>query len=335
MVSDRNGLNAASRIRRGWRLTLIFLLLFVALLGTIMFVGSDFSVQQLVEMFSHLEVRLLVVLLLLSCVNFISRACRWHWYSKQQGLNVSVKDSFSYYVAGFAMGVTPGRMGELIRMWLMRQGHRISYHRTLPLLIADRVNDLLIIIVLTLAAGLIAGSDSLRYVFLALFVMVMAYVLLRHPDVLISLIDSVYAKVRRGKKLFAAARRSLRTGREMFSASSAVFASIFSLVAWLAECIAFYLLLSALDTGISIDLAIFIYSFATLVGALSFLPGGLGGFEVVAVILLGAQGADLGEAVFATTVIRLTTLWFSVVLGSFLLSHLLINLNMRVTRVKT
>jgi len=112
----------------------------------------------------------------------------------------------------------------------------------------------------------------------------------------------------------------------MFSAANAALASVFSMLAWFAECLAFYLLLSALDAGVSIESATFIYAFATLVGALSFLPGGLGGFEAVAVILLGARGVDIGTAVFATTVIRLTTLWFSVALGSFMLSHVLINI---------
>ena len=105
----------------------------------------------------------------------------------------------------------------------------------------------------------------------------------------------------------------------------ALLAGAFSIIAWFAECLAFYLLLTALDTGLPLASVTFVYAFATLVGALSFLPGGLGGFEVVALILLGARGIDLGTAVFATSVIRLTTLWFSVAVGSFLLSYLLFN----------
>jgi uncharacterized protein (TIRG00374 family) len=52
-----------------------------------------------------------------------------------------------------------------------------------------------------------------------------------------------------------------------------------------------------------------------LIGAISFLPGGLGGAEVTMTALLMLNGMDNGAAVAATLLIRLTTLWFAVVLG--------------------
>jgi len=50
-------------------------------------------------------------------------------------------------------------------------------------------------------------------------------------------------------------------------------------------------------------------------GALSFMPGGLGGDEAVMVGLLVWQGLDAADAVAATVIIRVTTLWFAVLLG--------------------
>jgi uncharacterized protein (TIRG00374 family) len=149
---------------------------------------------------------------------------------------------------------------------------------------------------------------------------VVANALLRHPGPLIAAVDGVYGMLHKAPRLFAAARRTLKTGRDLFSARNSFIAGLASLAAWFAECLAFFLLLSALDTGVSLATATFVYSFATLVGALSFLPGGLGGFEATAVVMLGAYGVDLGAAAVATTVIRLTTLWFSVALGSAVLA---------------
>jgi len=313
------------RLLRGWKLSLTLLFVSVAILGLMMLVSSDFDYTRLRELFARLGPVLVFSLLLLSCLNFTLRTLRWHWFTRRLGFDVAARDSAVYYLAGFSMGVTPGRMGELIRLWMLRRDHGISYHRALPLLIADRVNDLLVIVVLALCAGLMIDAASLAYVVLALSLIVGANLLLRHPRFLLAAVDALYAATRRWRRLFAAARRTLRNGREMFSATNAALASAISIVAWFAECLAFYLLLSALDAGIGIESATFIYTFATLLGALSFLPGGLGGFEATAVILLNARGVDMGTAVFATSVIRLTTLWFSVALGSFLLSHVLFN----------
>ena len=45
------------------------------------------------------------------------------------------------------------------------------------------------------------------------------------------------------------------------------------------------------------------------------LPGGLGGFEVVMVLLLSRLGMPLNEAAMVTAVFRLCTLWLGSVLG--------------------
>jgi len=317
--------NSESRIIRGWQISVILLLFSIIALGLMMAIGVDFKVEQLRELFSKLGLPLIAGLLSLSVLNFALRTFRWLWFSHNLKLNVPWQTSAVYYLAGFSMGVTPGRMGEFIRLWLLHRGHSISYHRALPLLIGDRVNDLLVIIVLALGAGLMIDSSSLIMIFSALAFVLSANLLLRYPRYLLKAVDGAFAASQRGRRIFAAARRTLKTGSVVFSAHNATIASICSAVAWFAECLAFYLLLSSLGTSISLETATFIYAFATLVGALSFLPGGLGGFEATALIILNANGVDIGTSAFAISVIRLTTLWFSVAVGSFLLTSVLFN----------
>jgi uncharacterized protein (TIRG00374 family) len=316
--------DSQNRATRGWQLPLILLFVSTIILGMMMLVGADFDYSNLRSLFTSLGLVQICGLLLLSCLNFFLRALRWHWFTRRLGLDVPMANSVVYYLAGFSMGVTPGRMGELIRLWMIRRRYGVSYHRAMPLLIGDRINDLLVIVVLALSAGVMIDKAPQMIVLVVLSLVLAVNLVLRHPRCLIAVVDVLYGLTRRWRRVFAAARRTLRTGREVFSVANAAIASVLSIVAWFAECLAFYLLLSALGTNIPIDMATFIYSFATLVGALSFLPGGLGGFEATAVVLLKASGVDLGTAVFATSVIRLTTLWFSVALGSLLLSYVLL-----------
>jgi uncharacterized protein (TIRG00374 family) len=56
-----------------------------------------------------------------------------------------------------------------------------------------------------------------------------------------------------------------------------------------------------------------------LAGALSFMPGGLGGAEVVMAGLLIVAGMAESQAIAATVIIRLSTLWFAVALGAIAL----------------
>ena len=62
-------------------------------------------------------------------------------------------------------------------------------------------------------------------------------------------------------------------------------------------------------------LYISIFCIALVVGGLTFLPGGLGGTEVILYMLTVASGMGSTEALAATLLIRLATLWYAVVLG--------------------
>src|SRR5690606_23138209 len=62
--------------------------------------------------------------------------------------------------------------------------------------------------------------------------------------------------------------------------------------------------------------ALFIFPFATIVGALIMMPGGLGGAEAsMAGLLQLLAGTPETVAVAATLLIRFGTLWFGVTLG--------------------
>ena len=77
-------------------------------------------------------------------------------------------------------------------------------------------------------------------------------------------------------------------------------ATLLSVVAWLCECVAFWLVLRGFEgTGASLKLCTFIYATMTIAGALSFLPGGLGVQEIGMVKLLVAQAHGVSEPMAA------------------------------------
>ncbi|MDP2769829.1 MAG: flippase-like domain-containing protein [Giesbergeria sp.] len=106
----------------------------------------------------------------------------------------------------------------------------------------------------------------------------------------------------------------LHSGR-CFSLPMLLYGITLGLVAWGAEGLAFYYIMHALGSDLSLPTALFIYAFSMLVGALSFLPGGLGGAEATMVALLMLNHVAQPQAVAATVLIRLATLWFAVALG--------------------
>ena len=120
---------------------------------------------------------------------------------------------------------------------------------------------------------------------------------------------------RRWPRLFARARHSVRLTAELFDTRTLVVATLMSVAGWVAECVAFAWLLDALGSPLGLQGAMFVFAFSMMAGAVSMLPGGLGGVEAAMLALLVVAGIPADAALVATIVIRTMTLWFAVGLG--------------------
>ena len=76
---------------------------------------------------------------LLAAVNYALRFLRWQFYLRKVGVtNVSARDSLQVFLAGFALTVTPGKLGEAVKAVLLRASHGIPMSKTAPIVIAER-----------------------------------------------------------------------------------------------------------------------------------------------------------------------------------------------------
>ena len=86
-------------------------------------------------------------------------------------------------------------------------------------------------------------------------------------------------------------------------------------LAWLSEGAALWIILRGLDISLPLAQAVPVYAAATLVGAVSLLPGGLVGTEGAMVVLLVQLDIPGSGASAATLLVRLCTLWFAFLVG--------------------
>ncbi len=93
-----------------------------------------------------------------------------------------------------------------------------------------------------------------------------------------------------------------------------------ALAAWSCEALAFHYLVGRLGIHSSLPISFSIYGLSTLAGALSMLPGGLGGFEAVMAFLLTRLAAPTSVATVAIVVFRLCTLWLFSLIGVIFMS---------------
>ena len=263
---------------------------------------------------ARLSVWQVAALLGLSLVNYALRGWRWHLFARRLDLPIGLKRNLIHFLGGFAMSVTPGRVGELVRMRWIRRETGWPFARTAPLVLVDRASDLAAMAVLMglgLAGSAAGVTGAAPVAAMALLVALVA----TRPTLLAGLAGLGWRLTGRAPRLFARMRGASRALARFSSPGVMLAAGGLGLLGWAAEGCAFWLLLHWMGAGVGLLDAVAIFTFATLAGGLTGAPGGVGGAEAAMVALLSLHGVPLETSVPATALIRLTTLWFAVIVG--------------------
>lgn len=265
----------------------------------------------------------LTIALVLSLVNYLLRFARWQLYLQTLGYPIRTWLSLRIYLAGFALTTTPGKAGELVRSLLL-QRQSMPLQQSVSAFFSERLSDLLAVTGLAFF-GFWLYPQAQLLITGATLILLMLYWLVLHGRFIHCCTLGVKSWSRL-YRLMSHLQQLLRQVQRCHTIGLMTTATCLSFVAWAAEAWAFHLILESLGYKIPLAIAVFIYAVSMLAGALSFMPGGLGGAEAMMIALLMWQDVAAGPAVAATVVIRLATLWFAVLLG------LLALLNLKVSR---
>ena len=269
--------------------------------------------EEVKEAFNRIGIIGTMIALTLSLVNYGLRFCRWQMYLSKLGYNIETSPSLRIYLSGFALTTTPGKAGEAFRGVLLKQ-RGVPFPVTFAALISERLSDLVAIILLTLVG--LSQYPQARWMVIAGVLGIIAVLMCISSLTMLNRLHQ-WSSTRTGKlfNLITQVSTLLQQARQCHSPKILITSTLISVIAWSAEAIAFYFVLQWLGAEISISFAVFVYALSMLAGALSFLPGGLGGAEAIMVSLLVVKGMTTPAAIAATVFIRLATLWFAVMIG--------------------
>lgn len=301
-------------VGRRWRDIALFGALFACVIAGLAGLAAATGWEETKQQVMQLSLSQVVILLALSLVNYLFRGVRWHLFSNRLGLTTTLIQDMRHFLGGFAMSVTPGRVGELIRMRWLRHETGWAVERTAPLVLMDRASDLAAM-ALILAGGVALSAGGIYMATpVAMLALAAAFIATR-PKLLAGCVTLVYRMIGKFPRLMARVRSAARS-LGVFSHGPVMAAALgLGLIGWLAEGYAFHILLTWMGADIGIAKAIAIFTFSTLAGGLTGAPGGVGGAEAAMIALLSLEGIPLDVSIPATAVIRLTTLWFAILIG--------------------
>jgi uncharacterized protein (TIRG00374 family) len=308
-----------THIFHGWRLCALFITVLMAAAGYLFFTIWG-GWQEVLEASYQVGVKGVLTCLCLSFLNYILRFIRWQHYLHNLGAYVPWVRSFRIYLAGFALTTTPAKSGETLRsVFLKDEG--VSYHTSFGAFLSERLSDLIAVLIVAATGLWLYPSARLLLFTVALVIAAILYTIQQR-----AWLNSIalWARRKLSRRFSDTVRFLVRTMlafRSCFTFTALMYGILLGTLAWSAEGLAFYTILHLLKTHIPLLTALFIYGFSMLVGAISFLPGGLGGFELTMLQLLLWHGVSSADAVAATIVIRLVTLWFAVLVGLIALPY--------------
>lgn len=251
---------------------------------------------------------------MISCISYLFRFVRWNHFLHILCYKVPFFTSLRIYIAGFALTTTPGKAGEALRTFFL-SGYGVPYRTSFGALLAERLSDLLAVVLLTIGGLFVYPEGRIAIGLSASFIIFTLYTV--QQDAWLRRFENWSKKLlpQHAAHSIEFLIETILAFRACFKAKTLLYGTILGVMAWGLEGTALFFILDLLHASIPLSTAIFIHAFALLVGAITFLPGGLGGTEIVMYQLLILNDVPPTIAAAATLLIRLCTLWFSVVLG--------------------
>jgi uncharacterized protein (TIRG00374 family) len=215
------------------------------------------------------------------------------------------------------MVVTPGKVGEWLKCYLLREIHGTPFSRSAPIVIAERLTDSLGLVVLG-AAGLVVFGDAWPAFVVVLAGGAVMFYVVRNRALAYWLLHRL-ERVPLVSRFAQHAEEFYTSSYALLSPAALGSMTLLSVVSWGFEVLAFYVVLLGLGVEGGADTllkASFIMPAATLASALLLTPGGLGvaegGITGLSQVLLDMTKS---QAAVGTLVIRFGTLWFGVIVG--------------------
>lgn len=293
-------------------------------LALVVILGLAFyaDLPQLLDALRNFEWQFFFAALAITLLNYVLRFARWHYYLGVLGIqNVPRRDSFLIFFAGMSLTMTPGKLGEIIKSFILKERFDTPVTTTAPIVAAERLTDLLGMFFLA-AFGLALFPVGIGALAISMTAMGAFMLVVQQRALSERLLDSA-AHLPLVGRFVPLARNMYESTYLLLRLRPMLIGIALAIAAWFAECVAFFLVLVGIGqapTPLLLLQATFIYAAASLLGAISMLPGGLGATEGGMALLLGQiVGLARDEAVAVTLIVRVCTLWFAVTLGAIAL----------------
>jgi uncharacterized protein (TIRG00374 family) len=256
---------------------------------------------------------LLVPVLLMAPANYLLRFIKWQAYTRRLGFHqVPWRGNLVVFLSGMGLTLTPGKVGELVKSWLLWDRYGVPSARSAPMVFADRLTDGCAMLALASVGAVLLGRGSIPWSLIAAVVVLV--LLVRSRRVMLAFVD-LLARIPRLRAARSKLHELLDSAQTLLEPGIFAYAFGLGLVGWGLEGLLIFLVLGAFGHAFPVGASLLVVASSAIAGGVSPMPGGIGAAEAVMVALLLWLKVPLGLAVVTTIITRFATLWLGVAIG--------------------
>ena len=291
--------------------------IYVVIIATISLYFIFLVISDLGEVYAQLnkmDTNYLPIILLLIPLCWIVLFTRWNLLLKNSNIHVPVKDNLKIYMSGFALSITPGKVGELIKSQLLKNKFGIPREKTAPIVLVEQLYNIIGIIGVSIL-GLWYFEFGAHIILIAASLLVIILILISSKRLFEKFL-TLLSRIKFLSQYTSAFSNSYDVLRKSTRGWVVVYASALSIAFWLVESvIAYFVLLSFGVNHIEFLSVITTYTSSIILGVASFLPLGIGVVEGSLAGFFTLQGVDVSVALTLVIFIRIFTRWIAVSVG--------------------
>jgi len=272
------------------------------------------DIEKISSKIIYFKTEFLPMILSLVPIAWILVYMRWYFLLKNLDIRIPHKDNFAIFLASAVLGITPGKVGELLKSQFLKDKFEIPRTKTVPLIFVEKLYDLTGAIIISFV-GIWLFPEA-GYVITAGFIILIFVLAAISSRKIFNKTAQVFIRFQFTKKFVEPIFGSSEIIKSSIRGKTALFSTLLSIGYWFIISLAIYFIFLALGIdSISFLATISTYIASLILGTLSFLPGGIGVTEGSLVGLLSLQGIEISTAVVVALLVRLFTLWYGVAVG--------------------
>ena len=290
------------------------LLILVAVVGiyAIFLFTSDFGI--VLEKISNLKINYLPLILFLVSASWTPLFIKWHFLLKNSEVDIPLTKSIAVWFAGVAFEITPGQIGALIKSQILKTSSNIPRTKTVPIIVIEKVYDLIGAVLASIIGIVILGMEPYLIIIAILVLVTIFFFVYYRPAS--ELFFNRITKLKFFSKYVENISEFYEIVKKSTNVKAATICILLALTYWFMVSAAAYYTLIAFDVNILDYLKVLaIYTTSSLLGAISFIPGGIGVTEGSIAGLFTLNGIDVSTAFILSVMIRVLTLWYTVCIG--------------------